>query len=213
MKYTTILFDLDGTLLDTNDLIIGSFLHTLEQFFPEKRFSREDIIPHLGKTLADVMRAFDEHRIEDMMRVYREHNFHSHDAMVQIFPHVQDVLSVLHEKGIKMGVVTTKQRNVVEMGLQLFDLTKYMSTIVTIQDVEQPKPHPEPVLKAMAEIGALAQSTLMVGDSSYDIEAGQRAGVDTAGVAWSLKGVAYLEQYSPTYILNGMPDLLHIVEE
>lgn len=213
MKYSTILFDLDGTLLDTNELIIGSFLHTLGHFLPDKVFTREDIIPHMGKTLTDMLQLFDQERVEEMIQVYREHNISNHDQIVTIFPGVQEVVKELHKRGIKLGIVTTKQRNTVEMGLKLFDLMQYMGSIVTLQDVENPKPHPEPILKAMAELGALAPETLMIGDSRYDIEAAQRAGIDSAGVAWSLKGTEHLKQFSPTYMLEKMQDLLQIVDQ
>ena len=111
-----------------------------------------------------------------------------------------------------MGVVTTKQKNTVEMGLRLCQLEKYMSAVVTIDDVDHPKPHPQPVLKAMEQLAAEKESTLMVGDSRYDIEAAKRAGIDSAGVAWSLKGEAHLRQYEPTYIVKDMRELLTIVE-
>jgi pyrophosphatase PpaX len=213
MNYKTILFDLDGTLLDTNDLIISSFMHTLRSFFPEREFTPEEIVPHMGKPLYDMLALYDENQVQKMIDVYREHNLRTHDEMVVAFPHVVEVIKQLHKRGIKMGIVTTKQRITVEMGLSLCELTSYMDSVVTIQDVENPKPHPEPVLKAMSELGAIPETTLMVGDSRYDIEAAQRAGVDAAGVAWSLKGEDYLNSFSPTYMLKDMKDLLQIVEK
>lgn len=212
-KYKTILFDLDGTLLDTNELIISSFMHTLQSFFPEREFIPEDIVPHMGKPLYDMLAIYDEERAQEMIDVYREHNLRTHDEMVVAFPHVIEVIQQLHTLGIKMGIVTTKQRITVEMGLRLCNLTEYMDSVVTIQDVENPKPHPEPVLKAMSELGAIPESTLMVGDSRYDIESAQRAGVDSAGVAWSLKGEDYLRSFSPTFMLKDMKDLLQLLEE
>jgi pyrophosphatase PpaX len=211
MKYKTILFDLDGTLLDTNELIISSFLHTLRIFFPEKSVAREEIIMQLGGTLTDMLsKHAEEDKINDMIEVYREFNIRTHDEMVTAFPNVLEVIKELHEQGVTMGIVTTKQRNTVEMGLDLCGLTPYMSSVVTIQDVENPKPHPEPVLKGMAELGALPETTLMVGDSSYDIDAAHRAGVDSAGVAWSLKGEDFLATFSPTYMLYDMKDILKL---
>jgi pyrophosphatase PpaX len=213
LKYKTILFDLDGTLLDTNALIISSFMHTLQSFFPERQFKAEEIVPHMGKPLYDMLALYDELRVEEMIDVYREHNLRTHDEMVVAFPHVLEVIQELHTRGIKMGIVTTKQRITVEMGLTLCKLAEYMDSVVTIQDVENPKPHPEPVLKAMSELGAIPESTLMIGDSRYDIESAQRAGVDSAGVAWSLKGEEYLHSFSPTFMLKDMKDLLKLLEE
>jgi pyrophosphatase PpaX len=215
MKYKTVLFDLDGTLLDTNELIINSFLHTLQNFYPERPFVREEIIARMGEPLLDIFQEYeaDPIKVEEMIAVYREFNIRTHDEIVVAFPHVLEVVKKLDSKGVKLGIVTTKQRITVEMGLQLCDLSPYIQSVVTIQDVENPKPHPEPVLKAMAELGAMAETTLMVGDSFTDIESAKRAGIDSAGVAWSLKGEEYLRTYSPTYILQDMRELLTILEE
>lgn len=212
MKYETILFDLDGTLIDTNDLIISSFIYTLEKFFPERLFTSDEIVPHMGETLYDMLARYDKSRVHEMIEVYREYNQRTHDEMVVAFPHVVEVVEQLHARGIKMGIVTTKQRSTVQMGLALCKLTAYMDAVVTIQDVKNPKPHPEPVLKAMSELGAIAETTLMVGDSRHDIESAQRAGIAAAGVAWSLKGEEYLNTFSPTYMLKDMKELLQLVE-
>ncbi|GGK07050.1 hypothetical protein GCM10007063_31950 [Lentibacillus kapialis] len=96
------------------------------------------------------------------------------------------------------------------MGLRVTKLNYYFDTIITLDDVSHAKPHPEPVIKAMNAMSANAQSTLMVGDNSHDIEAGKHAGVKTAGVAWSLKGRDKLLAYRPSYMLEDMQDLLEI---
>lgn len=86
MKYETILFDLDGTLIDTNDLIISSFIYTLEKFFPERLFTSDEIVPHMGETLYDMLARYDESRVHEMIEVYREYNQRTHDEMVVAFP-------------------------------------------------------------------------------------------------------------------------------
>jgi len=215
MKYKTILFDLDGTILDTNELIISSFEHTFQTHFPDRVITREEIILQMGGTLTDILSQYTEEKelIEEMVQTYRNYNIGKHDEIVTAFPYVQEVIRELDEAGIKMGIVSTKQRNTIEMGLKLCELDQHMSTVVSLNEVENPKPHPEPILKAMSNLGAIAEYTLMVGDSSFDIEAAHRAGVDSAGVAWSLKGMEYLESYSPTYMLHDMRDLLKIVRD
>lgn len=111
-----------------------------------------------------------------------------------------------------MGIVTAKMRESVNMGLEITGLDRYFETIVTIDDVTHPKPHPESVIKAMTALNGEPSTTLMVGDNYHDIQAGQNAGVRTAGVAWSLKGRDFLASYHPTYMLEDMRDLLEIVE-
>jgi pyrophosphatase PpaX len=99
----------------------------------------------------------------------------------------------------------------VARGLELFDLIPYLSTIVTSDDVSQPKPHPESILLALSRLDAKPENTLMVGDSQFDLLAAHGAGVRSAGVAWSLQGEAVLRQFNPAYVLQDMLDLVEIV--
>jgi pyrophosphatase PpaX len=211
MRYTTVLFDLDGTLVDTNELIMQSFMYTLEKFYPGK-FTREDILPHMGKTLYQQFSFFSPNQAEDMVRTYRAHNEQVHDEWIQAFPHVEEVIEQLAEMGVKMGVVTTKQRTTAEMGLRYFGLDKWIGTLVCYQDTTRHKPEPEPVLLAVKRLQADPGRTIMIGDSEYDILAAKQARVSSAGVAWSIKGAEYLERFSPDYIIGDMRDVTAIVQ-
>lgn len=208
----TILFDLDGTIIDTNDLIINTFLHVLEQHFPQQKYTREQIIPHMGLTLEQQMQTFSgREEVTELVADYRTYNNLHHDTLIREFPRVKEVIAKLHERGITMGIVTTKIKPTTIRALDYFGLKEYMSTIVTVQDVTHPKPHPEPVLTALRNLGADPDKTLMVGDSAADIQSAKAAGVKAAGVAWSLKGVDVLQQYNPDYILEDMTDLYGVL--
>ncbi|ETT71981.1 HAD-superfamily hydrolase [Paenibacillus sp. FSL R7-277] len=208
-----VLFDLDGTIVNTNELIINSFMHALkENNLPA--LTREQMIPHMGTTLHHQLSAFSG--LEDigvLERSYRSYNNAHHDELVHAFPHVNETMEELLRRGIRMGVVTTKIRPSTLRTLEKFDLLKYMETIVTVNDVTHPKPHPEPVLTAVANLGVDPAKTLMVGDSAVDIQSAKAAGVRVAGVAWSLKGEAVLRTYEPDYIIQEMKDLYSIVEQ
>lgn len=212
MKYKTLLFDLDGTIIDTNELIINSFIYTLGNYYPGK-YRREDIIPHMGRPLIDQIKHFgEEELVEEMMEMYREHNMRTHNDLIREFPYVKEVLTELHQLGASLGVVTTKMDVTTKMGLELFGLDGLMSTIVTYGDTELHKPAPEPILLAMERLNAESESTLMVGDSQYDIQAAQNAGITSVGVAWSIKGAEFLKRYNPDYIIKDMWDLVPIVK-
>lgn len=212
MKYKTLLFDLDGTIVDTNELIINSFLYTLEQFYPGK-YNREMLIPHMGRPLYEQMVHFgNEEDANKLVEIYREHNIRTHDEMVKEFPYVKEALTQLNEMGADLGVVTTKVLFTTEMGLKLFDLDRLMKTIITHEDTKLHKPAPEPILLAMERLNADPATTLMVGDSQYDILAAQNAGITSVGVAWSAKGPEFLKQYHPDYIIEDIRDLIPIVE-
>jgi len=207
----TILFDFDGTLIDTNELIITTFLHVLEGNTAEP-VTRELIVPNMGKPLREQLQLFSGREdVADLVLAYREYNLRMHDELIQKFPYVDGVLVQLHEKGIRMGIVTNKMRLTTDKGLKFFGYDKYMDEVVTAEDVEQGKPDPAGVKLAVAHMQADPAKTLMVGDSQYDIQAGQRAGVKTAGVSWSLKGEEYLLRFEPDYMLRDMRDLPTIV--
>ncbi|WP_455662008.1 pyrophosphatase PpaX [Pradoshia sp.] len=210
-KITTLLFDLDGTLIDTNELIIASFLHTLEHYYPNQ-YTREDVYEFIGPSLLETFSGLDRERAEEMIEHYREHNHLHHDLLVQEYEGVYETILALKERGYKLGIVTTKMRKTVERGLIKGRLDSLFDVVVTLDDVKKPKPDPEPIELALKLIGSSADETIMVGDNSHDVLAGKNAGTKTAGVAWALKGREYLEQYGPDYMLDNMRDLLAIVE-
>jgi pyrophosphatase PpaX len=210
MGINTLLFDLDGTLIDTNELIISSFLHTLEIYYPNQ-YKREDVLPFIGPPLYDTFVKMDPDRVEEMIATYRKYNHEKHDELVTEFDGVYDTVKILHEKGFKLGIVTTKMRKTVDMGLKLTKLDQFFDLIVALDDVKNAKPDPEPVLLALKKLDAKPEEAIMIGDNYHDILAGKNAGTKTAGVAWSIKGKEFLASLQPDYMLEHMSDLLKIV--
>ncbi|WEG13611.1 pyrophosphatase PpaX [Pullulanibacillus sp. KACC 23026] len=206
----TLLFDLDGTLINTNELIIASFLDTLNRYYPNK-YGREDIIEFIGEPLEVSFNRVDPERVEEMVTQYRKHNIEHHDELVTEYPKVRETIAQLAKEGYRLGIVTTKRRETVIMGLELTGLRPYFETIVTIDDVTNAKPDPEPVQLALKQLKSKPEEAFMVGDSPSDIEAGRRAGTQTVGVAWSIKGEAMIQEAKPDYILHEMTDLLSIL--
>jgi pyrophosphatase PpaX len=211
-KINTVLFDLDGTLIDTNELIISSFLHTFEHYYPNQ-YKREDVLPFLGPTLRETFETMDASKVDDMIATYRTYNLAHHDTLVTEFPTVLETVKVLKETGYKVGIVTTKLSDVVMKGLKLTKLDSYFDVIVALDHVKKAKPDPEPIIKALEQLSSKPEEAIMVGDNYHDILAGKNAGTQTAGVAWTIKGRDYLEQFDPDYILEEMADLLEILED
>lgn len=208
MKIETILFDLDGTLIDTNELILESFRHTFNYY--GYQFTNDELLTFNGPPLIDTFSSLDKYKADEMISTYREHNLAHHNDYVRLFPNVKETLEKLSKSNLKLGIVSTKMRTGVNLGLKVTGLEDFFEHIITIDDVHNAKPHPEPVLKGMNRLGGNPDTTLMVGDNYHDIEAGKNAGVHTAGVAWSGKGKEFLQQFKPTFMLDDMNDLLGI---
>lgn len=211
-KIKALLFDFDGTLLDTNELIIQTFLHVLETKFPGK-YSREDVLPFLGPSLKDTFSTVDLERVDELVQDYRIWNIAHHDELVTEFDGVLETLLTLKEAGIRLAIVSTKRQEMLARGLRILKAEGLFEVIIGSDDVKNVKPDPEPILLALEKMGLRKDEVIMIGDNSHDIEGGKNAGVKTAGVAWSLKGEAFLAQFKPDYMLHHLSDLLEIVGE
>jgi pyrophosphatase PpaX len=206
----TVLFDLDGTLIDTNELIVTSYLHTLEQYFPGQ-FKREDVLPFMGPPLKEVFEDLNPTKVDEMIRTYRKYNISKHDQFVTEFEGVSETIKALSDNGFKLAIVTTKLADVAKMGLKLTGLDEYFEVIIALDDVEKAKPDPEPIFKALDRLSSNPESAMMVGDNHHDVLAGKNAGTKTVGVAWTLKGEEHLASFKPDYMLAKMTDLLPIL--
>lgn len=211
MKTKALLFDFDGTLLNTNDLIIQTFMYIFGEKFPGQ-YSTEDCLRFIGPSLKQTFDELTPGETDVMIGKYKEWNAINHDRLVTSYDAVVETLEELHKLGVKMAIVSTKSRESLARGLKVLCAEQFFDVIVGLDDVEHVKPHPEPVLLALQKLGIEKEEAIMIGDNSHDIEGGQNAGVRTAGVAWSAKGVDYLMSYEPTYMLHHMRDLLEIVK-
>jgi pyrophosphatase PpaX len=203
MSFDWCLFDLDGTLIDSVDLILSSYRHTLSVHRGE--VPSDDVwLQGLGTPLSVQFRHFteDPDEIDAMVATYREHNLLHHDAMVQPFDGVKEALDVLAGRAKGMAVVTSKKQDGTLRGLRHCGLQGYFGSIVASDDVEHPKPHPEPVERAVELLGADLAKTVFVGDSPHDLTAGRAAGVNTAAALWGPFSRELLESCEPDICLT-----------
>lgn len=210
-KIKALLFDFDGTLFDTNELIIQTFSHVLNKHFPGK-YEREAIYPFLGPTLEETFGTVDPNRVTELVKEYREWNIANHDALSKEFDGVSETLIALKEAGYKLAVVSTKKNDMVHRGIQLLKSGNLFDTVIGFDDVSKTKPDPEPILLALERLGVSRDEALMIGDNYHDIVGGQNAGVKTVAVAWSIKGEAFLQTFNPDYMLQHISDLERILK-
>lgn len=209
---TTVLFDLDGTLIDSVRLILDSYHHTLAAHGLEAR-SDDFWLAGMGTPLRVQFKHWsdDPMRLEAMIATYREYNLTHHDAMVTAYPGVVPMVRAIRRAGFRTGLVTSKNTPGAARGLKLVGLNSEMELIIGADDVVNPKPHPEPIEVALRRLGEPVDSALYVGDSVHDMEAGRAAGVRTAAVLWGPFGREHLEPSGPNYWLERPVDLLALL--
>lgn len=205
----TYLFDLDGTLLDSIGLILDSFHFTSRAHFG-REWSDAYWLAGVGTTLRTQLGklARSDAELEAMLDTYREYNLEQHDAMAKPYPGVIEVVKELHQAGAKLALVTSKLSEGANRGVQLLGLDEEFPVRVCGDDVENGKPHPEPVLKALAALDAPPEEALFIGDSDHDIESGKAAGVVTVAVGWGPFAREVLEAAGPRYWVDRPEQLL-----
>jgi pyrophosphatase PpaX len=208
----TVLFDLDGTLIDSVRLILDSYHHTLATHGLPAR-TDEDWLRGVGTPLTVQFAEWkhDQEMFAAMIATYREYNLKHHDRMVAVYPGVVEALREIKAAGLQTGLVTSKNRQGALRGLTLVGLEALMDVMVCADEVTNPKPHPEPVEKAMTLLGASPATTVYVGDSIHDMRSGRAAGVKTAAALWGPFGRSHLEGATPDYWLHTPRELVDLV--
>jgi pyrophosphatase PpaX len=207
-----LLFDLDGTLADSIALLLASFHHTFEAH-GRPAPPDEAWIAGIGTPLVTQMRHFVPNEVEaqQMILTYREFQRTHHDAMLREFEGVGETLALLKSQGHPTALVTSKSNDLAHRALAWLDLTRHIDVVVGMDSTERHKPEPEPVLHALAELGAEPANALFLGDSPHDIEAGNAAGVTSVAALWGPFPRRVLERASPAYFLEHIRELPALV--
>lgn len=198
-----VLFDLDGTLVDTVSLILASFRHATEQVLGAA-LPDEVLMRDVGIPLATQMSVFSEEYADELVRVYRAHNAGVHDEMIREYPGTNEALELLRSSGKRMGVVTSKSRPLALRALERFELTEYFETIVTCDDVTLHKPDPYPLVYAASAMGVSAAETVYVGDSPHDMKAALAAGCVSVAALWGAFQPEVVLGPGPHYAVESM---------
>lgn len=209
MQPRAILFDLDGTLIDSVDLIVQSGRHAFESC-GEPSPSDAEWLADLGMPLAAMFGRFGAsgERLERLIAGYREFQHAHHDRLVQPYAAVDATLRRLHDAGFTLGIVTSKAEPMARRGLDLMGIGGWFETIVGLESCTRHKPDPEPVHTALERLGVTAAEAVFVGDSPHDMAAGRAAGVTTAAALWGPFSRALIEPAEPDWWLDQIGDLL-----
>jgi pyrophosphatase PpaX len=225
-----ILFDLDGTLIDTTDLILRCFDHTWQTVCGICH-ARDQVLATFGIPLREAMHrllAVKEEAqsgpdldlasntqakaalVEQLLTTYRAFNITNHDTLAKPFEKAAQVVSTLRSRGYVIAVVTSKSRELATRGLQLCALDALVDEAIFMEDTVRHKPEPEPILAALERLQVHSSAAVYVGDSFHDIVAGRRAGVKTIAAAWGPMPRTELERECPDILAESITDLLHI---
>jgi pyrophosphatase PpaX len=199
------LFDFDGTLVDTTDLIYQSMRHATGEVLG-REISRDVLMANVGQPLPRQMELLSAEHAEALLDSYRLHNEENHDALIKEFPGVEESLARLKAAGVRVGVVTSKRRFSVDMALKNFPgLGDVVDQWVTMEDTTDHKPRPEPLLKGLELLGNVPrEQAAYVGDSPFDVAAAKAAGVESVAVSWGAFSEDALRAAEPDHLV---PDL------
>lgn len=187
-RYNCILFDLDGTLIDTTDLIVRCFEHSLSLYRVQK--TRHEISSLIGLPLMEQFKIYFQGKnltqqdYKNAAIQHMEYQLSIWQQEIKLFPTVKETLQLLCEKKIPLGIVTSRRKKTMKLFTEHLEIYSFFKTIVTPEDTEKHKPNPEPVLLAMKNLSTLPEKTLFVGDAVFDLVSGRDAGVDSYFVSW-----------------------------
>jgi len=183
VRFPVVLFDLDGTVVDSGGIILASMRHATRTVLAREIPDAELMAAVGGPGLEAQMRAFAPEQVDELVRVYREHNEPLHDEL-ECCAGMDDVLVRLKDAGRRLGLVSAKRRLTVELAFAQVPLGHLFDVVVGGDETERQKPAPEPLLLALERLGAEPADAAYVGDSPYDMESARAAGVYAVGVSW-----------------------------
>jgi pyrophosphatase PpaX len=207
-----VLFDLDGTLIDTIELLLECARHTFEGRTP--RPTDDEWIAGIGTPLRKQFAAYttSDEEIEALTQRYRSFQRLHHDRLTAAFPGVLETLDELEARGHPMGIVTSKSNEMMDRGLEWVGIMRHMRTRIGMDNAKRHKPDPHPVQAALEELGYAPNEAMFVGDSPHDIASGNAAGVTSVAALWGPFTREQLEPYHPKYFLERITDLPAVIE-
>lgn len=201
-----VIFDLDGTLIDSTEAIVSSFTHlfaAIQRPFP----GRQAIVDSIGHPLDIQLSFLTDHGVDECVRVYREHYAENSCDQTHLIAGARDLLEGLREAGLKLGFASSKSSISASMLLEHLGVLDFFEARIGPEQVTHTKPHPEPVLKALEVLGVAAAEAVFVGDMHFDLQAGTAAGVRTIGVCTGYETREELAALNPHRVFDGLEAL------
>lgn len=215
-KVNTVMFDFDGTIMDTNDIILNSWNHTFNVLRGHGA-DRELMLEHFGEPLELSMKKFfdaEGDKVKEYIDIYRSYQTENFVNDIKLFPGVPEMLESLKNAGYTLALVTSRLKHTTMQGVEKFGLDRYFDVVITADDCTKHKPDPEPINITLEKLGKKADEAVMVGDTVMDLGCAKNAGVISVLVGWSmaLPPEKLTENDAPDYILKDASDMLPFLE-
>jgi pyrophosphatase PpaX len=211
MRFPVVLFDLDGTVIDSGAIILASMRHAAKEVLGAEPPDDELMAAVGGPGLEAQMHALAPDRVDELVSVYRAHNEPLHDGLV-CCAGIDDLLVRLKDEGRRLGIVTAKRRKTVALAFDQIPLEHLFETVVGGDETQRHKPDPEPLLLALERLGANAEDTAYVGDAPFDVKAAKAAGVFSIAVTWGgIHARERLEVEKPDAIVDDAEELYGVL--
>ncbi len=206
-------FDLDGTLIKSEKLIIDSFKHTFQTLRPELNITEETYRSFLGNTLEQTFKQYDEVNYQKYIDVYREFNFKHHDAYVTLYENAEEVLRYLKQNNYYVAIISSKKRELIVRAMELLSIEQYIDTIVGYEDSENHKPDPQPLKNACNQLGIGHDSLIYIGDSEQDILAAKNIGCFSIAVLFDESRKQRITALKADKYITNLSEIITIVKE
>jgi len=204
-----VLWDLDGTVLDTTELIMGAYRYAFEKNRMGD-ISKDEALSNFGKPLIDVMPKFDADRADELIDSYLEYAEKKHDELVRPFPGIVDALANIARRGFEQAIVTSKTEQFSRHGLELFGLAGYFKTIIGVESTKAHKPAPAPALEGLNRLKVAPDEAIFIGDSQVDRLCAKAAGIPFVFALWGPNPKA-VNRSDADYSIADPRDVLNIV--
>jgi len=205
MVYKYILFDMDGTIANSLELEILTLKKILKNYL-NKDYSREELKGTMGIPTYKTIKMFTNNNIEELAEKWMK-EFERNLKFVQPFPQARETIKNLYRWGYILGIVSSRNRVELNQMVEHLRIKGFFSALISADDTEQKKPHPEPILKALSVLNAPRERVCYIGDSVFDMESGKRAGVMTFGVTWGASTKEDLEKWKPIKVFNNYSEI------
>ena len=208
MRYPVVLFDLDGTVIDSGSIILASMRHAAKTVLGREIPDEQLVAAVGGPGLVEQMRILDADRVDELVECYRAHNEPLHSDLTECAG-MTDALTTLKQQGRRLGIVTAKRRATVDIAFRYLPLEAFFDVVVGSEDTATHKPDPAPLVYALEQLDADPDEAAYVGDSPFDVRAAKAAGLHAVAVTWGgIHGRERLEAEGPDAIVSDTDELL-----